>query len=137
MTAAEMREILNPLMLTYGQPIDQAVWTMYWKALQDVSPVLLRGAVEMAAKVDTAFVPKPGELRAMAEQHRKALMAATKYERCESCNYTGWIEAVDERGYRRAQRCACWAAYQNQLESIGAGGPSLEPSRPKFLGEAI
>ena len=73
MTREAFKAILDPLVLALRAEVDLPTWTAYFRALQDVPPALLASAVERAAKSCT-FMPKPGELRAYAEQARQALV---------------------------------------------------------------
>lgn len=111
--------ILTPLVLACRQPMPAAHWRVYETALEDVSPQLLEAAVVSLLKADTAFLPRPGEIRKAAEGARQALLAAHPYEPCEGCSLTpGWIE-VEIGGVKRLTRCDCRKVHLAKLETLG------------------
>lgn len=129
----EFVALLEPLRVALGADFDQPTWTVYYRALSDVSPQLLDAAVTAALREDRVFMPRPGELRAIAEGRRLELMAAHPYERCSECGYTGHVKlgsVPSGVGFRvpRYGRCRCWAAYQARLTDLGIGEKSLTQS---------
>jgi hypothetical protein len=123
MTLKECTAILTPLALALRAEMDTPTYRAYHRALDDVPIPLLEAAVNQAMRVNSAFMPKPGELRAMAEVRRRELMAAHPYERCADCNYTGTVRLLPadwERGLPpKYGKCRCWQTYQKRLEALG------------------
>ena len=133
MDRTEFTRIVGPLVLALGR-LDAAGWTVYFQALSDVPPQMLEAAVGLAMKQDRTWLPKPGELRALAEQARHTLFAAHPYQPCEDCNRTGWVE-LDVDGVRRVERCRCRSAWTAQLDRLGLIGPSLSVPKQLEAGE--
>jgi hypothetical protein len=123
MTLKECTAILTPLALALRAEMDAPTYRAYHRALDDVPLPLLEAAVNQAMRVNSAFMPKPGELRAMAEVRRRELMAAHPYERCADCNHTGTVRLLSadwERGLPpKYGKCKCWHTYQKRLEALG------------------
>lgn len=125
MTRERFRSILGPLVLALRAEFDQPNWTAYYRALQDVPDALLAAAVDRALRSPSPFMPKPGELRAAAEQERQALRAAQKYAGCLECeDQIGWRTVTHPDG-AKVERCPCWKRHQQKLEELGVGGAPL------------
>jgi hypothetical protein len=123
MERTDFKAILDPLVLALRADFDLPMWTVYYQALADVPPNLLQAAVTYALRSDRAFVPKPGELRALAEKARLELSLALKFQGCEQCHGSGWDTILID-GISRVQRCACWKAHQQKLATAGV---TLQP----------
>lgn len=123
MTLKECTAILTPLVLALRAEMDAPTFRAYHRALDDVPKPLLESAVAAAMRLDSAFMPKPGELRALAETRRRELMAAHPYERCAACNFTGTVRLAPanwERGTPPLYgKCKCWDRYQVRLGELG------------------
>jgi hypothetical protein len=118
-------QILTPLAVACRQELDAAQWRVYFAALEDISESLLESAVVALIKGDTAFLPRPGEIRKAAEGVRQALLAAHPYEPCEGCSASpGWTELVVD-GVKRLTRCGCRQAHLAKLERLGVGSAQL------------
>jgi hypothetical protein len=127
-TRERLIRILTPLAIACRQELDAAQWRVYFAALEDVSEPLLEAAVVALIKGDTAFLPRPGEIRKAAEGARQALLAAHPYEPCEACSTTpGWVELIVD-GVKRLTRCDCRKAHLAMLERIGVAGPLALPA---------
>lgn len=123
MNRSEFRAMIEPLVVALGASFDLPTWTVYYRALEDVSAPLLAAAVERAAK-SARFMPKPGELRQYAEDARTALMAAHPYEGCCECEgQIGWRPRLDQP--RAVERCPCWGRHQERLAQLGVGWAPL------------
>ena len=117
MTRDEFRAILGPLVLTLRAEFDAPTWTAYYRALEDVPGRLLVSAVDRAIKSAT-FMPKPGELRTLAEEARKALLQMHPYTGCADCEAAiGWRPRLDAPN--TVERCPCHARHQQQLTELG------------------
>ena len=129
MTLKECTAILTPLALALRADMDAPTYRAYHRALDDVPLALLEAAVGQAMRVNSPFMPKPGELRAMAETRRKELMAAHPYERCAACNHTGTVRLMPanyDRGLPpKYGRCQCWHTHQKRIELLGIGTEPL------------
>ena len=124
MTLPECTGLLAPLAVTLRADLDGPTFRAYHRALEDVPTRLLAAAVERAAKSDR-FMPKPGELRAYAEDARKVLLAAHPFEcLCGNCSVQGFVERELD-GVRRMVRGSCWRAHQDKLSAIGVGAAPL------------
>lgn len=124
MTREEFRALLTPLVLAYRAEFDSPTWKAYYRALEDVPDALLVAAVEKSFRAVTPFMPKPGELRALAEIRRREMIEAHPYDRCPECNFIGKV-AIREPGKPATYRaCRCWDAYQAKIAKLGI---SLEP----------
>lgn len=120
------RSILSPLCTMFRVSFDVAQWTVYYEALTDVSEVLLRSAVVLASRDGREFMPRPGELRAYAEQDRLARLAAQPWKPCIEClDAKGFVEVVDGNGVKRLAPCGCRAMYRQQLAAAGVPSRSL------------
>jgi hypothetical protein len=135
-TRAEFRALLGPLVLVSRADFDEPTWTAYYRTLEDVPAALLGAAVDRALKSPSAWMPKPGELRAAAEDARLALRAAHPHEGC--------IECEDSRGWRtvtypdgaKVERCPCWRRHQERLAALGISGQPLALPAPADNGFA-
>lgn len=129
MTLKECTAILTPLVLALRADMDAPTFRAYHRALDDVPAPLLEAAVVAAMRLDSPFMPKPGELRALAEARRRELMAAHPYERCAACNHTGTVRikpANWEAGMPPLYgKCKCWFTHQKRLEALGIGTEPL------------
>ena len=123
MTLQECTALLAPLALALRADMDDPTFRAYHRALSDVPVNLLQAAVDHAMRSNSAFLPRPGELRALAERARLELSFRLKFEGCAQCHGTGW-EQVLINGVPRAQRCQCWKAHQSRLEREGV---TLQP----------
>jgi len=123
MTRQEFVAILSPLVLAMRVEFDGPMWTVYFRALEDVPARLLHDAVDVCLREDRAFLPKPGELRALAETRRRALLEAHPYERCAACHHVGTVR-IPGTMPPQYRRCECWHAYQQRLADLGIG---IEP----------
>jgi hypothetical protein len=75
-------------------------------------------------RTNEAFVPKPGELRKMAEDCRRALLLAHPYDGCAECEMQrGWRTLISERGVRTVEPCPCRERYKIKLARLGIGQP--------------
>lgn len=119
MTLQKCTAILAPLALALRADMDAPTFKAYHRALSDVPVPLLESAVAAALRVDSPFMPRPGELRAMAEVRRRELLAAFPYERCAACHYIGTVRTGTVGGKPVYGRCSCWATYQKQIEAMG------------------
>jgi hypothetical protein len=118
-------QILTPLAVACRQELDAAQWRVYYAALSDVSESVLASAVVTLIKGDTAFLPRPGEIRKAAEGVRQALLAAHPYEPCEGCSASpGWSEILVD-GVKRLTRCGCRQAHIAKLEQLGVTSTPL------------
>lgn len=129
MTLKECSAILSPLALALRAEMDAPTYRAYHRALDDVPVPLLEAAVVAAMRLNSPFMPKPGELRALAETRRRELMAAHPYERCAECNFTGTVRlkpANRDLGLPPLYgKCRCWNRYQARLEQLGIGTEPL------------
>lgn len=127
MTRAEFRAVLAPLVLTMRVDFDAPTWTAYYRALEDVPLGMLQTAAERASREDRQFMPKPGELRAMAERRRQELIAAHPYERCADCNFVGIVRTGTKADGRTPiyGKCQCWASYLKRLDALGISNEPL------------
>mgnify|MGYP001606135659 CR=1 FL=1 len=79
-------------------------------------------------------LPAPAELLEDAEYARIELLRAMgPFIRCPvnyGCSEQGWCEVTHPDGVR-AERCACWTRWQQQIAQLGAGHQplSLPPAR--------
>jgi len=130
MTRPEFIGILQPLVSAFRTDMDMPAWSAYFRALEDVAPRLLEQAVDRALKSGAAYFPKAGELRQMAEDARKALVAAQAFLPCESCSAQGWT-AITVDGVTRMVRCRCWQMHQDRIAQLGVGTAplTLPPAR--------
>lgn len=110
---AEFKRAIEPLVIAMGAKFDAATYVLYFQALSDVPLTLLRAAVTACAKSDRRFMPRPGELRKLAEDARLALSAAMPFEACAECE-NGWLETPNG-----LVRCVCWLGHQRQLSDAG------------------
>lgn len=118
MTLKECTAILTPLVMALRADFDAPTYRAYHRALDDVPSPLLQSAVDHAMRTAT-FVPKPGELRTLAEDARRALIAAHPYEPCAECHHIGTV-AIRVSGLPvRYEKCRCWRAYQMRLANLG------------------
>lgn len=117
----EFVAILSPLLLALRCEFDKPTWSAYYAALKDIQAPLFERTVATLMREALSFVPKAGELRAHAERHRRAIVAAHPHDGCVECEDTKGWRAVEADGVRRLQRCPCVARYQAQLARIGAG----------------
>lgn len=124
MTRPEFIAMLQPLVSAFRVDMDMPAWSAYFRALEDVPLRLLEAAVSRCLKSGGAFLPKPGELRQMAEEARMALLSAHPFHPCECCSAQGWTEQV-MGGVRRMVRCACWHAHQQRIAQLGVGSAPL------------
>jgi hypothetical protein len=140
-TGEDFREILRPLLLVYRVTFDAPSWLAYYRALEDVPARLLRVGVEHAMRTPREFLPRPGELREMAETVRLALVAAQPWQPCDDCRALhGWTEVQDADGVTRLQRCGCRAAHLARLEAEGVPPRTLiasGPARDLLEGETL
>jgi len=120
-TLKECTAILTPLALALRADMDAPTFRAYFRALEDVPVALLEHAVNVAMRSESPFLPKPGELRALAETRRREVLAAHPYERCAACHYVGTVRVGTQGGKPVYGRCACWTAYQKRIEALGIG----------------
>lgn len=123
LTREQMVATLMPLAVALGKEMDLPSWSVYWKTLSDVSPVVLDSAATEWGKSGERFFPKPGELRALCSKTRSAMVAAVPFQSCETCATSpGWARVLVD-GVERLERCQCWRAHRQQLRSLGVGSP--------------
>lgn len=126
MDRAEFKALLDPLVIALRADFDLPTWTVYFRALEDVPAGLLAAAVERAAKTAT-FMPKPGELRTIAEAVRVEMRAQLQFSPCpmnEGCSQQGWTEREID-GVKRQVRCRCWHDHQQKVAALGVGEKPL------------
>jgi hypothetical protein len=123
MTRKEFKSIIEPVAVSMRADFDEPTWLTYYAALKDVEPGLLRAAALKVAQSISPFFPKPGELRALAEQARVDLSAARKFVACDDCSGSGWETFIDDNGISRVRRCPCWHAHQQRLADGGLSSP--------------
>jgi hypothetical protein len=117
-------QILGPLAVQFGG-LDAAQWATYFRALSDVPPRWLDAAVTAALRQDRAFMPKAGELRALADGALSAAQAQLTPGDCGTCDNTRWVEAPDNRGVKRAAHCGCWHAWRDDVARLGQVAPAV------------
>lgn len=123
------KDLLQPLCHQFRASFDVSDWTVYYEALCDISERLLRAAVVLVSRADVEFMPRPGQLRAYAEQARQTALAADPWRPCASCaDMRGWVEMVDGLGDRRLARCPCAQAHRADLADGGIPPDSLTPA---------
>jgi hypothetical protein len=99
---------------------------VYYQALADLSRPLLEAAIVAASRGDREFIPRPGELRAFAEQARRAQLAARPWRPCPDCApLAGFIETIDTHGVARLMSCPCRDAYWRRLADDGIPSRSV------------
>lgn len=129
MDRGEFIALLAPLVKMFDRTFDVADWTVYYQALADVPSGLLQAAVVQAARESRAFMPRAGELRALAEAARRARIAARPWSACEACSdLKGFIETIDDAGVTRLARCPCIARHDAQLAAEGLPTRALTES---------
>ena len=134
MTRDQFKALLDPLVLALRADFDLPTWHVYFRALEDVPVPLLASAVERAAKTAT-FMPKPGELRTMAEQGRQALLAAHPYDGCCDCEDSrGWRTVTHPDG-AKVERCACWSRHLQKIAALGVGSEPLALPEARYWSE--
>lgn len=135
MTLKECTAVLMPLALALRADMDAPTFRAYHRSLEEIPLALLEAAVVKAMQRPSPFMPKPGELRALAEERRKELIAAHPYERCAECNHTGIVrlERADPWAGKPPKygKCKCWERYQTRLGLLGIG------TEPLALPEAV
>ena len=125
MTRADFFKILEPLILTLGgDTFDTPTRSAYFRVLQDVPANVFAAAVARVEKMPLKFMPRPGELRAYAEEERIAMLAAIPYLPCATCDETGW-EPVTTDGIVSMRRCGCWTRHQAMIAALGIGQAPL------------
>lgn len=131
MDRTEFVMLLEPLVLALRATMDAPTWTAYFRALSDVPVRWLSAAVDAALREDRAFMPAPGELRALADHAMAQARAQLTPGECEDCDNTRWAEAPDADGVPRVSRCGCWQRYQVAVAELS----TLPASAPRRLAE--
>jgi hypothetical protein len=125
MTLKECTKILGPLALALQVPTDDPTFRAYHRVLKDVPIHLLEVAVERAMRSTSPFMPKAGELLALAEVRRREIMDAHPYERCSACNGVGKVKIPDGSIPPRYRNCDCYSRYLARLEQLGISDQPL------------
>ena len=84
---------------------------------------LFRERIEKLMGEDRTFVPRAGELKALCERERQAVIAAHPFSACQQC-CGGWRD-VKVNGASFAERCSCWSAHWARLEGLGVTAKPL------------
>jgi hypothetical protein len=124
MERAEFKAMLDPLVLALRADFDLPTWTVYFRALEDVSPGLLAAAVAQAARTAT-FMPKPGELRTLCEKARQELLQAHPYTGCIDCEDSRGFQTITRQGVSFVQPCPCRERYRAKLAQMGVSATPL------------
>lgn len=115
--------ILEPLALALRATIDQPTWTVYYRALRDVSLPLLQASVEIALhEPERKFFPTVPEFRAFARSCRLAILELHPYRPGGCCQGTGWAESELD-GVKYATRCPCWRVWLDEIRRLEFGEP--------------
>jgi hypothetical protein len=126
MTWDEFKQRAMPLAVQLGAEWDLPTWKMYHRAAQSMPMGLFEVALQRVAETRTKF-PSVAQLRELAEQHRRALLAAHPYEGCAECEgQRGFRTVISETGQKTVERCPCKARHAEKLERLGAGSPVAE-----------
>lgn len=139
MTYDEFAQAIASLAMQLGAEWDGPTWRAYYRSLmRDPQPsrTLVLAAIDRAGATRTKF-PSAAQLRELAESERADILAANPYRKCEACNYTGFIEAPDDHGVKRASRCTCWLAYQQQIAALNIGPALTDAPKQLEAGEAF
>lgn len=116
----EFRVAIRPLLSIDRRSFDEGEWLVFFEALRDVPPQLLRQAVVAMAKQQRRFPFRPGDIRAAAETCRQQLLAADPWQPCSDCReLRGFVEITDAEGVQRMKPCDCRAAHSARLEAAG------------------
>lgn len=124
MTLKECTALLTPLALALRVDMDGPTYRAYHRSLEQVPAHLLQSAVDAAMRSAT-FMPKPGELIALAEERRKEIMAAHPYERCNACQGFGKVKIADGSIPPKYRNCDCYTTYQKRLDALGISDQPL------------
>lgn len=113
--------ILEPLALALRATIDQPTWTVYYRALRDVSLPLLQASVEIALhEPERKWFPTVPEFRAFARSCRLAILEVHPYRPGDCCQGTGWSES-ELNGVKYATRCPCWRTWLEEVRRLEFG----------------
>lgn len=129
MTKQEFATIFTPYLVAmqardrFDAPTNRA----YFRVLQDVPAPLFEAAIERLMGESRTFIPKAGEIKALCDQERRAIIAAHPHEGCVDCESSrGWRE-VRINGAAYVERCPCWSRHWEKLSALGV------PARPLAL----
>lgn len=121
----EFRETMRLLLAADKRTFDVYEWEVFFEALRDVPPLLLKQTVLAMARSPRKYPFRPGDIRAAAEQRRKELIAADPWRPCSDCReLNGFVEITDTDGVTRLQKCGCHRDYQARM---GGAGVPLRP----------
>ena len=118
MTKEEFGQPFTAYLISMQAPFDKHQNAAYYRVLKDVPANIYHMVIEELMNSNRRFVPRAGEIKALCEQKRKALIAEHPFVACVSCA-GGWRTISESDGYEYVKRCACWEAHWARLESLG------------------
>lgn len=123
MTWTEFKAQTMPVAVQFGAEWDQPTWKMFYRAVSDVPLGLYIQALTDATRTRTKM-PSAAQLRELAEQHRRALLAANPYDGCPDCeDQRGYRTILNAAGQKTVERCPCKARHAEKLTGLGLDAP--------------